>query len=198
MSPDQIRWQYNCHDIDYTLQVAEVLIEQMSRQPAKLQEFFRFQQYELAPALVNVMKRGVRVDQAKKEDLKDKLSHLMRDVEAKLNWLAGETFNPKSPIQVKRLFKDLLGVVPVKSAKGTDTFGAAAMVIYLEEYPMLTPLITLILEYRTLQVFVGTFLSAQVDDDGRMRSSYNVAGTSTYRLASRKNAFGNGMNLNVT
>ena len=192
---DRVRFLYNCHDIDYTLQVAEVLIEQMERQPAKLQEFFRFQQYELAPALVNVMKRGVRVDQAKKEDLKDELSHLMRDVEAKFNWLVGETFNPKSPIQVKRLFKDLLGVVPVKSNKGTDTFGAAAMVIYLEEYPMLTPLITLILEYRTLQVFVGTFLSAQVDDDGRMRSSYNVAGTSTYRLASRKNAFGNGMNL---
>ena len=192
---NQTRWEYNCLDISYTLEIAEILEQQMVKQPQTMQDFYHFQQAELAPALVNVMKRGVRVDLAKKDELKDKLSHLMKDVEAKLNWLIGEPFNPKSSTQVKKLFKDLLEVTPKKSKAGTDTFGAEAMASYLEDYPMLAPLITLILEYRTLQVFVGTFLSAQVDEDGRMRSSYNVAGTVTYRLASRKNAFGNGMNL---
>ena len=39
------------------------------------------------------------------------------------------------------------------------------------------------------------FLSAQLDIDGYMRCDYNVAGTKTYRLASRKNVRGRGTNL---
>lgn len=199
LSPDQTRWQYNCFDIDYTLQIAEIFQQELANQPQSLQDFYHFQQNELSPALVNVMKRGVRVDLEKKTELREKLSHLMAEVEVKFNWLIGEEFNPKSSLQVKTLFKELLGVEPIQGKTGTDTFGSEAMVVYLENYPLLRPLITLLLEYRTLQVFVGTFLSAETDSDGRMRSSYNVAGTTTYRLASRKNAFGNGcMPVNET
>ena len=192
---DQVRWEYNCLDVSYTLEIAEILEQQMLKQPQTMQDFYSFQQHELAPALVNVMKRGVRVDLDKKEELYTVLSKLMEDVRHKLNWLIGEDYNPNSNPQNKKVFTELLGITAITGKSGNATFGADAMITYLEEYPIFKPFLTLLLEYRSLKVFVGTFLAAQVDEDGRMRSSYNIAGTATYRLASRKNAFGNGMNL---
>jgi DNA polymerase I-like protein with 3'-5' exonuclease and polymerase domains len=39
------------------------------------------------------------------------------------------------------------------------------------------------------------FLTAEVDADSRLRTSYNVAGTETGRWSSSTNAFGSGTNL---
>jgi DNA polymerase I-like protein with 3'-5' exonuclease and polymerase domains len=192
----ETRWTYNVKDICYTLEVAVVLLELLAQEKPALQEFYRFQQEEVVPAIVDIMNIGVKVDLQKKQQLHDELQRLSIYVEQKINSLIGEEINLKSPIQIKKLFMDLLGVKPVADRKRkTESFGSAAMLVYLEEYPEYAPLITMILEYRSINIFVRTFLSAKVDDDNRMRTSYNVAGTKSYRLASRKNAFGAGMNL---
>lgn len=193
---DEVRWKYNVKDILYTREIAEVLLEVLKAQSPKLQDFYDFQQHKLSPALNRVMNRGIRIDLAKKEELHRQLSDILKSVEANLSYIIGEEFNPKSTPQVRALFKDLLGVkAKINRKTGTESFGSEYMLEYLEQYPMYAPLIKLILEYRSIGIFVRTFLSAKVDEDGRMRTSYNVAGTKTYRLASRKNAFGNGMNL---
>ena len=195
---DLIRFKYNIKDVLYTREIAEVLQEVLKGQPVKLQDFYDFQQHKLAPALNRVMNRGIRIDLSKKEELHRQLSDILKSVEANLSYIIGEEFNPKSTPQVRALFKDLLGVkAKINRKTGTESFGSEYMLEYLEQYPMYAPLIKLILEYRSIGIFVRTFLSAKVDEDGRMRTSYNVAGTKTYRLASRKNAFGNGMNLNL-
>jgi DNA polymerase I-like protein with 3'-5' exonuclease and polymerase domains len=193
---DITRWKYNCKDIIYTYEIAEVLQKEYKSQPVKLQEFHNFQQNELAPALVDIMNSGIRIDLQKKEELHEQLGKLAVEVEEKINYLLEEPFNTRSVTQVKAVFQDLLKVkAKLNKKSGNATFGTEAMWAYLEEYPTYRTLIKLILELRSINVFLRTFLSAKVDEDGRMRTSYNVAGTSTYRLASRKNAFGNGMNL---
>jgi DNA polymerase I-like protein with 3'-5' exonuclease and polymerase domains len=48
---------------------------------------------------------------------------------------------------------------------------------------------------RSLGVFRSTFLEAPVDTDERMRCSFNITGTETFRFSSSENAFGSGMNL---
>jgi DNA polymerase I-like protein with 3'-5' exonuclease and polymerase domains len=192
----ETRWKYNIKDICYTLEIAEVLLDLLKQQPPKLQEFYQFQQYEIAPVLVDVMNTGVRVDLDEKQRLHDQLLALMNRVEKMINDIIGMEINLNSPKQIKQLFTDFLGIKAVIDKKRkTESFGSTAMVVYLAEYPIYRPLITLILEYRSIKVFVKTFLSAKVDDDGRMRTSYNVAGTKSYRLSSRKNARGKGMNL---
>jgi DNA polymerase-1 len=50
-------------------------------------------------------------------------------------------------------------------------------------------------ELRSLGVFLSTFIEAQPDRDGRIRCSFNIAGTDTYRFSSSANAFGTGLNL---
>lgn len=193
---DLTRWRYNCLDTIYTYKIARVEKEVLAEQPAKLQEFNEFQQKELAPALVRIMNRGIRVNLEKKEELHAALSKLLKEVEGKIDFIIGEHWNTKSNPQNKKIFLDLLAIKPkVNKKSGNATFGTEAMWSYLEEYPLYRVLLTLVLESRSIGVFLRTFLSAKVDDDGRMRSSYNVAGTKTYRLASRKNGFGNGMNL---
>lgn len=192
----ETRWIYNAKDVMYTLEIANILEDILSQQSEPLQNFYRSQQDLLAPALVDIMNRGVKVDLTKKQQLLDELSLLLVHIESTINTILGETINLKSSHQVKRLFTDLLQVNPVIDRKSkTASFGSEAMLVYLENYPLYRPLITLILEYRSVGIFVRTFLSAKVDDDNRMRTSYNLAGTRTYRLASRKNAFGAGMNL---
>jgi len=44
-------------------------------------------------------------------------------------------------------------------------------------------------------VFLSTFIMMPLDQDSRMRCSYNICGTETYRFSSSKNAFGSGGNL---
>ena len=192
----ETRWKYNAKDVMYTLEIANVLEDILHGESESLQAFYKFQQKSLSPALVEVMNRGVKVDLDKKQQLLDELSALLVHIEGTINTILGMDINLKSSQQVKKLFMDFFEVEAVIDRKRkTESFGSEAMLVYLDNYPLLKPLITLILEYRSIGIFVRTFLSAQVDDDNRMRTSYNVAGTRTYRLASRKNAFGKGMNL---
>jgi len=194
-SPD-IRWKYNAKDVMYTLEISNILEDILAGESKTLQDFYKFQQDSLAPALVDIMNRGVKVDLEKKQQLLDELSSLLAHIETTVNSILGMEVNLKSSQQIKNLFMNFFNVEPVIDRKRkTESFGSEAMLVYLDLYPMLKPIITLILEYRSIGIFVRTFLSAKVDDDNRMRTSYNVAGTRTYRLASRKNAFGNGMNL---
>ena len=190
------RWMYNGKDCIYTYRIAKLLKAIMGVQSDKLKEFFYFQQYEVSPAMATLMNRGVKVDLVNKEALRKQFTELMLGCEEKINFIFDEKVNLNSVVQVKRAFKDLLGIKPIINRKTKrETFGADAMLVYLEEYPQWRALLTLFLEYKSIKVFVKTFLSAEVDSDGHMRCSYNPAGTKTYRLSSRKNAFGKGMNL---
>lgn len=193
---DKIRWEYNMLDCIYTREVAAALREQIKLKGDKFQQFYDYQQYKVAPALVNIMNRGIRIDLEKKHKLQLQLTELLVDVENKLNFLLEEPFNPKSTPQMRNVFKNLLGVKLKKDKKSkTESCASPYMLQYLDEYPEYRALITLILEYRSIGVFLRTFVNAELDDDGRMRSAYNCAGTKTGRLASRKNAFGGGANL---
>lgn len=191
------RFRYNAKDVCYTLSVDKVLTEVLAKEDPSLQQFYIFQQNQVCKHITTLMNRGVTIDLVLKETLKQEYTLLHQHGKELLQWLVGENeFNPDSTAQVKVLFKDLCGIKPVIDKKTkAETFGAKAMLVYLEEYPEWRSLLTLYLEYKRLGVNVRTFLSAKVSEDNKMRSGYNVAGTKTYRLASRKNLDGSGMNL---
>lgn len=190
---DLTRWNYNAYDIMYTLEVAQVLENEINKTNSKLKAFHEFQITKVAPALVDIMNQGVKIDLEKKELLKVQLTDLLASTQNTINEIVGEPLNINSPTQLKTLFKDLLKIeLKVDKKSKTESCASAYMFQYLNEYPEYKVLLTLILEYRSIGVFLRTFVNAEVDEDGRMRTSYNCAGTKTYRLSSRKNAFGNG------
>lgn len=193
---DLTRWNYNAYDIIYTLEIAQVLENELAKTNSKLQEFHKFQIEKVAPALVDIMNQGVKIDLEKKELLKTQLTELLASTQNTINEIVGEPLNINSPTQLKTLFKDLLKIeLKIDKKSKSESCASAYMFQYLNEYPEYKVLLTLILEYRSIGVFLRTFVNAEVDEDGRMRTSYNCAGTKTYRLSSRKNAFGKGANL---
>lgn len=194
---NETRWRYNAKDVVYTLSVDNVLTEVLSNEEPSLQQFYVFQQSQVCKHITTLMNRGVSVDNNLKELLKAEYTALQQHARELLQWLVHDNeFNPDSVAQVRTLFKDLCDIKPIIDKKTkSETFGAKAMIVYLEEYPEWKTLLHLYLEYKRLGVFVRTFLSARLSEDGKMRCSYNVAGTKTYRLASRKNIDGGGLNL---
>jgi DNA polymerase-1 len=108
----------------------------------------------------------------------------------------GQPLNIKSPLQMKDLFYRVLAQKEVLSRKTrSPTCDDAALERISSREPLLLPLCNVIRELRSLGVFRSTFLEAPVDYDERMRCSFNIAGTETYRFSSSENAFGSGMNL---
>jgi DNA polymerase I-like protein with 3'-5' exonuclease and polymerase domains len=57
------------------------------------------------------------------------------------------------------------------------------------------PLIYALQDYRSLGVFLSTFLLMPTDRDKRFRTSYNPVGTETFRFNSSSDPFGYGGNL---
>lgn len=190
-------WAYNCEDCVRTREVGEVekkAITQMGLQPVE-----DFQQALFYPVL-QAMLRGVRIDKKARQDLTFELQEEMSKREAYFYNVLGHSLNPRSSTQMKKLFYEDLQQPPIltrakKGKPGHITLDDAALEKIQKREPLLTPLIKAIQEYRSLGVFLSTFVLAPLDTDGRMRCSYNICGTETYRFSSSENAFGSGTNL---
>lgn len=189
---DQL-WTYNCKDAVITYEVDEV--EQSNVNALKLREVHDFQQRLFWPVL-QTMNRGIRIDHKKRGEFAMTLMDEIARRETYLGDQLGFPVNIKSPKQMKELFYEQLRQRPILSRKtGTVTCDDEALGRMSDREPLLRPLIQRIQELRSLGVFLSTFVNAPVDIDGRMRCSFNIAGTETYRFSSSTNAFGTGLNL---
>jgi len=186
-------WIYNCTDAVRTLAIEEVLCSVVKALGVQAVDDF---QQRLAPRVLKTMNRGLRVD------MKERLRFAMAvqgEVATREDWMQqvlGRVINIKSPKQMADFFYREMGLKPIisKKTKGVTTDDEALHRIAARE-PILQPVTRKIAELRSLGVFHSTFIQAPLDTDGRMRSSFNVCGTDTYRFASAKNAFGTGANL---
>jgi DNA polymerase I-like protein with 3'-5' exonuclease and polymerase domains len=193
---DLERWRYGCKDVCRTIEVYKTLLSIYSKAPPQLVAAYKFQVEELVPALVEIMNRGVRTKIKEKEEKYQELVGLMEQLRAQLSTALGQEFNPNSTDQKKALFYDLFDL-PTQYDPKTDqpTLNAEALDILKTVEPLCKPFADRIQEFGNFKVFSSTFLKAGVDEDGRMRTAYNPAGTDTFRLSSSQNAFGSGMNL---
>lgn len=193
---NQERWRYNCKDVCRTYEIFRTLQEVYRGAPPQLVEAYQFQNDELVPALVEIMNRGVRVKLEEKQRLYQELRGLMDKTLGELTEALGMPFNPNSSDQKKALFYDLFQLPHQFDPKtGAVTLNSEALDLLKEHEPLIKPFADRVQEYGNLKVFSSTFLKAKVDEDLRMRTAYNPCGTDTFRLSSRQNAFGSGMNL---
>lgn len=193
MSYDLSLWHYNCQDCCYTFEIAESL-----RQTVKalnLQAPHDFQQRLLSAVFV-MMERGIRYD-LENRDAFEKM--LLQEIQTREEWITkvlGHSINIKSNLQMKKLFYGDFQQKEIKNRKtGAASLDDKSLTAIMLKETLLLPLVKKIQELRSLGVFLSTFVRAPVDSDGRMRSSFNITGTETFRFSSRTNAFGTGMNL---
>lgn len=156
---------------------------------------FDFQQALFHPVL-RMMNRGIRIDTGLRKQFKSLLMEAQIERQSILDEIFGHPVNVASSVQLSKLFYSDLGIPGVKSLTGDSfTTNSAAIVTIANNEPLLKPICQLIVELRSIRVFLQTFINAELDTDQRMRCSFSIAGTDTFRFNSRENAFGSGMNL---
>jgi len=198
MEPDELSsWErdqvYNGLDVCVTLDVFAGMHPQLDDVTTATYEFSKSLQ---APTL-EMRCRGVLVDQARKAEVIDEYFEIMERLEAQLNRIVFEgvgmlTFNWRSHADLRRLFYDELGLPPIrKSGRPTTDRGAREK---LAVYPLAQQLVAHINMLTELGDKISV-LRTEIDPDNRIRTSYNIAGTSTGRFSSSFSEFGTGGNL---
>jgi uracil-DNA glycosylase len=200
-------WYYNCEDVVYTDEAG--LVELATVKQLGLEKVHEFQQKMFWPVL-KTMQRGIRVDLEKRKVLTDEVRHHLELRKQFLKDVLGHDLNPGSNGvngQMQKLFYQDLGlpVQMTRAKKGQPsrpTLDDDALQKLTRIEPIVKPIINCIADIRTLNIFLSTFLEAELDVDQRMRCSYNIGGSEsgksapkTYRLSSSENAFGTGANL---
>jgi len=192
-------YHYNCLDCTYTLEVYRKQKEWLSK--LQLEKVNEFQQSLLYPVL-HAITKGVRIDLKERDRQIQYLEEEIKHYQSILDRCFGK-INVNSPKQIKELFLYEMGQKPIYSRKtGSVSFGDEMLHSYSQREPLLLPFVNLILDLRTLMKLKGSFLEASLDENERMRYSFNIAGDAasnsapySYRLSSGKNIFGQGLNI---
>ena len=137
----------------------------------------------LARVLAEMEQVGFKLDTDGIAAMRDSLNQRTEDLEQEIYELAGEKFNIKSPAQLGVILFEKLGL---KSGKKTKS-GYSTTAEILEKLKHDHPIINLVLEYRTITKLNSTYcegLLKAVEQDGRVRSTFNQTETRTGRISS--------------
>lgn len=193
-SATEALWAYNGMDCCVTMEVFEALVPQLDNLTSSVYEFSK----ALQGPVLEMKLRGVRVDETERQraigQYQKDIDHAERNLFHILAEGIGltEPFNWRSPAQLQTLLYSVLGLPPVRF-RGKPTVNRDALE-RLENYFIAQPIVSHLLLLRDIAKKIGV-LRSEVDSDGRMRTSYNIAGTTTGRFSSSFNDFGAGTNL---
>lgn len=160
---------------------------------------YAFERALQAPVL-DMMLRGFRIDAYERHKGISLLETEQHRLQTMLNRFSNAVWdaplNANSPAQLKTFFYKVMNIPEIWSSKkgerklSTDREALEKLDNYFHARPMVATILALRDVVKQLSV-----LRTEVDRDGRMRTSYNVAGTETGRFSSSTNAFGTGTNL---
>lgn len=187
-------------DCDYTYQLVAVLMAQVNKEPG-LAKLYNKLLIPAANFLSRVEQNGILIDPFFLQDLDKKydikLAQIMDDIQelAEPFWdpyqymvdmnakSAPSKFNPGSPKQMAWMVFNRLKLKPrIKKGKSTNKD-------ILNSIDPMPPLVSRVLEYRTVQkeqsTYVKGILNAR-DVDGRVRTTFTLHVTATGRLSSKE------------
>ena len=190
--PEEQYWGYNGKDAIKTFEIRFVL-EQVLRSMGQW-EIYLFQM-KLWPILLRMMLRGIRVDNLLRGRIAGELIKALDSRQGDLNFILGNELNFNSPKQVMDLFYNQLGCKVIKNRNTKKpTADEEALQLIAEREPLLRCLTERINDLRSIGVMMSHVIKAELDFDGRIRSSFSPT-AETFRWKSSKNAFGGGTNL---
>ena len=185
-------WEYNAMDCTYTYEISDELEDLIPKLGLEGPNDFQHKQIVMT---TRMMIRGVKRDADYQSSLFWSLSSAAEKYQLWLDSIIEHPVNIRSPKQLSDLFYTELGQQRVFNKEGGLTTNEVAMLKIAKRTPILQPVVNAILDMRSIGVYSSTFVGMRTDIDGRLRCSYSVAGTDTYRYASSQNAFGSGGNL---
>ena len=198
LSPSEIYWLYNGFDCCITNEIRLALRKNLDEvSGATYAQALRLQ----APFL-EMMLRGLLVNEAHRAARVRECEEQLALLEYKFNRLCAEgleltyVLNWRSPLQVKALFYDILGLPKIRKrgANGAVLSVDREALEKLSSHFVGELFANFILAMRDLGKQIG-FLKTPLDPDKRIRCNFNLAGTNTGRLSSSFSDFGTGTNL---
>lgn len=188
---------YNGLDCCITREVWDAIEPQFnSNEHPEFKSVYEFSKALQGPVL-EMNARGVRIDAARKtqviDEFHDQLDHLERNLERiVLEGVGMPGFNWRSNDDLKHLFYTRLGI-PAIRYRGSVTVNRNALE-KMEAYTIAKAIISHMSAMREIAKKISV-LKTEIDADGRMRTSYNIAGTDTGRFSSSYSEYGTGGNL---
>ena len=193
MLPADILAPYACKDADATFQ----LYNKFKPLVDKSEEFTKLYTTILKPATIalkRLEKNGGPVDTAAVDALQksyqidveeciDEISN--NSAVQRFERIHNKTFNPNSTMQLRELFFNILALKPTKKTE-TGAYSVDKEVLQNMNHPLAEA----VLDLREKSKMAGTYISniqRGVDSDGRLRSGFNIHGTTSGRLSSSGN-----------
>jgi DNA polymerase-1 len=179
---------YNGKDTDYTKRLKDGLVPELIKDKRSAR-VFKFLMMPAAEVLVDVQRRGIKVDPdrwtqriAEATEIKDRIERAMV---TRVPALKKESINFNSPDQVAEwLFKDL-GLTPLeKTKKGKNSTKESVLLQLAKESKECAAL----LKWRKWNKYLTTYLrpyADHADENMRIHPSYKLFGTVTGRLSSQ-------------
>ena len=159
----------------------DVLTEEL--QKADMLDLYHQIELPLCPVLYSMEKAGVAIDRKQLEEFSVMLSRRIADCESVIFGYSDGPFNINSTKQLGELLFDKLGLPPVKKTKT----GYSTNADVLDKLKNKHPIIPAIMDYRMLTKLKSTYadgLLKVIDDDGRIRTTFQNLVTATGRLSS--------------
>jgi len=190
MIPTEILSEYGCRDGDATYQLFSKFHPIILRND----RFNRLYYDILLPTLINLMEMednggpickqslNTAIDEIKLE-IEDCLTDINNDENIlKLEDKQGKPFNPNSVKQLGTLLFDIIGLTPIKRT-ATGAASTDAEVLSMIDHPIAEAILDLRKKNKLLNTYLMNILNG-MDDDDRLRSNFNLHGTTSGRLSS--------------
>ena len=175
---------YAAEDADITLRLHGALKPRLVRE--RMTTVYETLERPLAPVLVEMERRGIRVDRAALAGLSRDFGERLAGLEREIHELAGREFAIASPKQLGAVLFDEMGLPGGKKGK-TGAYATGAEVLEtLAAQDHALP--ARVLDWRRIAKLKSTYsdaLTESIDErTGRVHTSYSMAGAATGRLSS--------------
>ncbi|MGN0342046.1 MAG: DNA polymerase I [Roseburia sp.] len=170
-----------CYQAYVNRKSKDVLINELQSQ--EMLSLYQDIEIPLVYTLYDMEQEGIGIDAQELKEYGEKLAVSIEKLEQEIYAEAGETFNIQSP---KQLGVILFEKLQMPNGKKTKT-GYSTAADVLEKLAPDYPIVSKILEYRQLTKLKSTYadgLAAYIDEDGRIRSTFQQTITATGRLSS--------------
>ena len=140
-------------------------------------------EFPLCTVLYKMERNGVAIDRVQLEQFGEMLAQRIDDCESVIFGYSGGPFNINSTKQLGELLFETLGLPPIKKTKT----GYSTNADVLEKLKNKHPIISAIMDYRMLTKLKSTYadgLMKVIDEDGRIRTTFQNMVTATGRLSS--------------
>ncbi len=191
-------YEYNAKDSAVLMEADPPLSEELIKfGNAETYDFCR----RLMEPLLYMAARGIKVNKDKLQAHKIEAQESQRKAQAQLKDLCGFDLNVASTKQCQEYFYGVKGYKPITALKKDPKTGERSSKVTTDNKAMKKLALkgceeaSLVQQVRAYRKLIGTYLNIQFDTDGRLRCSWNIAGTNSGRLSSSQTIFGTGTNL---